>query len=185
MCYHMLSFFFFLSSVVLFPLPLPFPSPSLSLFIFLVLFLCSLLSLFLLVTLSFSFSLSLSLSRRLSLLSATMTMITRPVGSLCVHTVLTCLECQSACAFGPLPVCRTCSYHARNNCPSITVQSLCHLEWSGHVSVLEMGDVFVFGCVWLCLVELVCVVLVLLLVASVLASMRWLLCFGDQKKRRL
>ena len=42
-----------------------------------------------------------------------------------------------------------------------------------------MGDVFVFGCVWLCLVVLVCVVFVVLLVASVLASMRWLLCGGD------
>ena len=68
--------------------------------------------------------------------------------------------------------CRTCSHHARNNCPGITVQTSCHLERSGHVSVLEMGDVFVSGCVWLCLVVLVRVVFVVLLVASVLASMR-------------
>ena len=38
----------------------------------------------------------------------------------------------------------------RNNCLGIPVQASCSLEWSGHVSVLEMGDVFVFGCVWLC-----------------------------------
>ena len=35
-----------------------------------------------------------------------------------------------------------------------------------------MGVVFVFGCVWLCLVVIVCVVFVVLLVASVL-------CGGD------
>ena len=72
-------------------------------------------------------------------LSVTMTMITRPVGSLCVLTAR-----RSACAG------RTCSHHARNNCPGITVQASCHLEWSGPVFVLEMGDVFVFGCVWFC-----------------------------------
>ena len=42
---------------------------------------------------------------------------------------------------------------------------------------------FVFGGVWLCLVVLVCVVFVELLVASVLASMRWLLCGGDDSKK--
>ena len=50
-------------------------------------------------TLSLSFSLSLSLSLSLSYLSKTlaitMTMITRPVRSLFVHTTLTCPECQS------------------------------------------------------------------------------------------
>ena len=35
-----------------------------------------------------------------------------------------------------IPVWRTYSYHTRNNCPDIIVQ--------------EMGDVFVFVCVWLC-----------------------------------
>ena len=74
--------------------------------------------------------------------------------------------------------------HARNICPSITVQTSCHLEWSGHVSVLEMGDVFMFSCVWLCLVVLVCVVFVVLLVASVLASMRRLLCGGDGSEEK-
>ena len=39
----------------------------------------------------------------------------------------------------------------------------------------------VFGCVW---VELVCVVFVVLLLASVLASMRWLLCGGDGSKKK-
>ena len=32
-------------------------------------------------------------------LLATMTMITRPIGSLCVHTALLCPECRSACTF--------------------------------------------------------------------------------------
>ena len=35
------------------------------------------------------------------------------------------------------------TFHARNNCPSITVQASCHLELSGPVSVLEMGVVLV------------------------------------------
>ena len=91
-----------------------------------------------------------------------MTMITRPVGSLC--------KCKRR---GPFPVWRTCSHHARNNCPGITEQASCHLELSGSVSVLEMGDVFVFGCVWLCLVVLVRVVFDVLLVASVLAVVWW------------
>ena len=50
--------------------------------------------------------------------------------------------------------------------------------------MLEVGDVFVFGCVWLCLVVLVCVVFVVLLVASELASMRWLLCGGDDSEEK-
>ena len=41
----------------------------------------------------------------------------------------------------------------------------------------------VFGCVWLCEHVLLCVVFVVLLVASVLASMRWLLCGGDGSKK--
>ena len=52
-------------------------------------------------------------------------------------------ECMD---LGPFLVGRTCSHHARNNCPGLTVQALCHLEWSGPVSVLEMG--VVFGGVW-------------------------------------
>ena len=60
------------------------------------------------------------------------------------------------------------------------------LRWKW-VLCLEMGDEIVFGCVWLCLFVSVCVVFVMLLVASVLASMRWLLCGGDgsEEKRRL
>ena len=41
----------------------------------------------------------------------------------------------------------------------------------------------VFGCVWLCLVVLVCVVFAVWLVASELASMRWLLCGDDGSKK--
>ena len=46
---------------------------------------------------------------------------------------------------------------------------------------------FVFGGVSMCEHALFCVVFVVLLVASVLALMRWLLCGGDgsKKKRRL
>ena len=44
--------------------------------------------------------------------------------SLCTHgsNLSECLY------FGSFPVWRTCSYHARNNCPDITVQASCHLE---------------------------------------------------------
>ena len=63
-------------------------------------------------------------------------------------------ECQSACASVQFPVWRTCSNHARNNVPGVPVQASCHLEWSGPVSVLEMGDVFVMC---LCLVAWACV----------------------------
>ena len=53
--------------------------------------------------------------------------------------------------------------------------------------MLEMGDVFgcvlvVFGCGSMWWYVLVCVVFVVFLVASVLASMRWLLCGGDGSK---
>ena len=44
-----------------------------------------------------------------------------------------------------------------------------------------MGDVFV--CVGMCQYVSVCVVFVVLLVASVLASMRWLLSGGDGSKK--
>ena len=49
------------------------------------------------------------------------------------------------------------------------------------MSVLEMGDVF--ACVSMCQHALVCVVFVVLLVSSVLASMRWQLCGGDGSKK--
>ena len=50
--------------------------------------------------------------------------------------------------------------------------------------MLEMGDVFVFRCFWLCLVAPAYAVFVVLLVASVLASMRWLLCGGDGSEEK-
>ena len=42
---------------------------------------------------------------------------------------------------------------------------------------------FVVVCVGMCQCVSVCVVFVVLLVASVLASMRWLLCGGDGSKK--
>ena len=79
-----------------------------------------------------------------------MTMITRPVGlSLCTHGS-DLPESHSACTLAHSLFGRTCSYQK-------TEQASCHLEFSGPVSVLEMGDVFVFGCVWLCLVVFGCV----------------------------
>ena len=63
------------------------------------------LSLFLLLSLFrrslHSFSFSFSSPSLFSSLSVTMTMITRPVGSLCVHSALTC---QSVRAHGPWPI---------------------------------------------------------------------------------
>ena len=58
-------------------------------------------------------------------LSITMTVIARPVGSLCTFLP----EGQGAWAMhGPFLVGLTCSHHARNNCPSVLVQASCHLE---------------------------------------------------------
>ena len=65
------------------------------------------LSLFFLLSLfrrslhSFSFSFSFSSPSLFFSLSVTMTMITRPVGSLCVHAALTC---QSVRVHGPWPI---------------------------------------------------------------------------------
>ena len=128
----------------------------------LLLFLCSLLSCLLSL-------LSLSSPSLLSSLSATMTMISRPVGSLCVHTALTCD-----------PVGRTCSHHARNK----------------HVRIMQETTVMVLLCkpratwdevgLYLCWKWVMCqyvLVCVVLLVASVLASVRWLLCGGDGSKK--
>ena len=70
-------------------------SPSLSLVHYLFLSSFFSLSSVVLFLRSLLFLSSLSL---FSLLSETMTMITRPVGSLCVHTALSCSEGQSACA---------------------------------------------------------------------------------------
>ena len=43
---------------------------------------------------------------------------------------------------------------------------------------------FVLVCVSMCWYVLVCVVFVVVLVASVLVSMRWLLCGGDGSKKK-
>ena len=115
------------------------------------------LSLFLRSLSLLSFSSLFPLLSSLSSLSATMTMITRPVGSLCVHPALPYSAGRSACTLAY----SLSSEHVRimqeTNCPGITVQDSCPLGISGPVSVLEMGDVYVFVCVWLCLVLLVCV----------------------------
>ena len=68
-----------------------------------------------------------SLSCLLSLLSIAMTMFTRPVGSLCVHTAQTG---QSVRVRGlrTIPCWPTCSHDARNNCPGMTMQASRHLE---------------------------------------------------------
>ena len=50
--------------------------------------------------------------------------------------------------------------------------------------MFEKGDVFMFVCVWLCVVVLSCVVFVVLLFASVLVSMRWLLCGSDGSEEK-
>ena len=117
--------------------------------------------------------------RYVFLSSMTMTMIARPVASLCTHGsdlpwVPECVGCR------PFLAGRAPSHRARNNCSGITVQWACICAGNG-------------CCVWRCLVVLVCVsmwqyvvvcvVVVVLLVASVLASMRWLLCGGDETKK--
>ena len=84
-------------------------------------FLCSPLFLSLLICVSLSFVGSLFL------FSMTMTMSLVQL-ALSIHGVLTCPECQNAWAEGPFVVARTCSHHARNKCPSISVQASCHME---------------------------------------------------------
>ena len=46
---------------------------------------------------------------------------------LSVHTVQSCLRARVRGPW-PIPYGLTCSHHARNNCPSVTVQASCHLE---------------------------------------------------------
>ena len=140
-------------------------------------------------SLSFSllFSLSLISSRScLSPLSATMTMTTRQSGSLFLCTHGSDLpESQSACTLA----------HSLLGRLGMKWAALCW-KWvmclclSVFVCVCLCLCLFVFClclivfvCVCLCEHVLVCVVFVVLLVASVLASMRWLLCGGDGKKR--
>ena len=110
-----------------------------------------------------------------------MTMVARPVGSLCTHgSILP--RGQSAWALSPSLFGEVLRIMQKNCVGGVPVQASCHLEWSGSVSVLEMGDVFV--CVSMRQYVLVCVVFVVLLVASVLASMRWQLCGGDSSKKK-
>ena len=84
-----------------------------------------------------------------SSLSVTMTMITRPVGSLCSHKALTC---QSVKVHGPWPIpcwpnmCASCKKHL----------SLCFLCTCVCICLCLFVFVFVFGCVWLCEHVLVC-----------------------------
>ena len=94
-------------------------------------------------SLSFSLSLLSSHSCRLSPLSATMTMITRPVGlSLCAHTALTCQRVRVPVLW--LIPCLVELVRIRNLCkPRATWNEVGR-------PVLEMGDVFVFGCVSMC-----------------------------------
>ena len=125
-----------------------------------------------------SFSLLSSRSCRLSPLSATMTMITRPVGLfLCTHGS-DLPESQSAGTLAHSLFGRTCSYHA-------TVQALVPLGmkwgalcWKCWKWVMCLC-LFVFGCVSMCLYVMICVVFV------VLPSMRWLLCGDDGSKKDL
>ena len=90
----------------------------------------------------FLFSLP-SLVFSLSSLSATMTMITRPVGSLCVHTALTCLSVRV-----PVLWLIFCLANMFLSCKK-------QLSWHNCASFvpLEVGVVFVFfvfGCVSMC-----------------------------------
>ena len=111
----------------------------------------SLLSLFPSLSLfrrSLSLSLLSSLSSLLSSLSATMTMITRPVGSLCVHTALTYLSVRVRglrsipCLAIMFASCKKqLSWH---NCANLVPLGM---KWA-YVSVLEMGYAFV--CVSMC-----------------------------------
>ena len=150
------------------------------------------LSLFLLLSLFrrslHSFSFSFSSLPLLSSLSVTMTMITRPVGSLCVHTALTCQSVRVH-RLWPIPY-----------WPNMFASCKKQLSWKNCASLVPLGMEWACicagneCCVWLCqyvsvCVSMsqyvsVCVVFVVLLVASVLASMRWLLCGGDGSKQK-
>ena len=131
----------------------------------------------------FPFSVSLLSSH--SSFSATMTMITRSVGSLCTQSS-DLPECQCAWAsvhslFGDYVTCSSCkkqlSWH---NCASLVPLGM---RWACICAGNECCVRYVFVCVWLCQYVLLCVVCVVLLVASVLVSMRWLLCGGDGSKK--
>ena len=90
---------------------------------------------------------------------------------------------------GPFLVGRTCSHHARNNCQGIRVRNYCAglvpfgKKWACVCAAKWVLCLVVFGGVSMCQCVLVCVVFLVLLVASVLASVRWLLCGGDGSKK--
>ena len=98
-----------------------------------------------------SFVLFLFLFSLFSSLSVTMTMITRPVGSLCVHTALTC---QSVRVHGPWPI--PCWPNMLASCKK-------QLSWYNCASLVPLGMKWACicagngCCVWWCLVVLVCV----------------------------
>ena len=78
---------------------------------------------------SFSFSSLFPLLSSLSSLSlsATMTMITRPVGSLCVHTALTC-RCVRVPVLWPIPC-----------WPNMFLSCKKQLSWSNCASLVPLG----------------------------------------------
>ena len=108
--------------------------------------------------------------------------------SLSVNTALTC---QSVRVHGPWSI--PCW-------PTMFAACKKQLSWYNCASLVPLGMKWACicagngCCVWWCLVVLlcgsmcynvlVCVVFVVLLVASVLASMRWLLCGGDGSKKK-
>ena len=91
------------------------------------------------------------LSLSFSSLQVTMTMITRPVGSLCTHSsdLPQGPECKGR---GPFPVGLTCSHHARNNCLGVSCANLVPLGMKWACICAGNGC-----CVWWRLVVLVCV----------------------------
>ena len=127
---------------------------------------------------SFSFS-SLSL---LSSLSVTTTMITRPVGSLCVHTALTC---QSVRVHGPWPI-SLLAEHVRIMQETTVLAYLCkpratwnevglYLCWKwvmcNYVSVCVSMCLYVSVCVSMCCLR--CVVGCVSVGVDALAVVRW------------
>ena len=85
-----------------------------------------------------------------SSLSVTMTILTRPVGSLCTHSSDLPLkpECKDR---DPFPVDLTCSRHAKNNCLGVSCAGLVPLGMKWACICAGNGC-----CVWWCLVVLVC-----------------------------
>ena len=118
-------------------------------------------------------------------------------GRWCVRFIFSCTKNGPVCKFKTLQLWLALKTRVQGRVPFLSVwhvriaqettvvafpvQASSHLEWSGTVSVLEMGCVWCFvvlvcGSMWRHVV--VCGVFVVLSVASALASMRWLLCGG-------